>query len=271
VEAKAVNHRYADVVVRLPRTYVFLEEPIKRIFLNGIARGRVDIFVNFEANGETGLAVKVDKEICLRYYNCLKDLAEELELSFDVGVSQLFSLPAVVTVEEPEDDPEAVTRLVEEASRLALAGLQAMRLREGQALVDDLCGRLALFAQRVQAIETRAPFVSADHQERLQERLKELLGSVPVDQQRIAMEVALFADHASITEELVRLASHLGQFRKALQSAEPVGRKLDFLVQEMNREINTIGAKANDLEISRQVVELKSELEKIREQVQNIQ
>lgn len=271
VEAKAVNHRYSEAVVRLPKAYVSLEDSVKRIFLQGISRGRLDVFVNFESDRETGGQVKVDKSIALRYYESLKDLARELELPFDVGVSQLINLPEVVSIAEEEEDLEQVGRIVEEASRVALEGLMAMRIREGISLAEDLLTRLNTFNQRVKAVEERSPFVSIEYQNRLRDRIKELLGQVPVDEQRLAMEVALFADRANITEELVRLASHIEQFQQALNAKEPVGRKLDFLVQEMNREVNTIGSKSNDLEISHHVVELKSELEKIREQVQNIE
>ncbi|MZP29039.1 YicC family protein [Heliobacterium undosum] len=271
VEAKAVNHRYSEVVVRLPKTYMVLEDAIKKIFFQGISRGRVDVFVNLETDGEVTRQVKVDKQLALRYYKSLRDLAQELELPCDVGLNALYSLPEVITLDEPEEDMDEVARVVDAAARQALDGLMGMRIQEGNSLAEDLFLRLTALRHRIKAVEERSPFVAEDYLHRLQERIKELLGQTPVDEQRLAMEVALFADRSNITEELVRLNSHLEQFQKALASSEPVGRKLDFLVQEMNREVNTIGSKSNDLEVSRHVVDLKSEMEKIREQVQNVE
>ncbi|MBC9783317.1 YicC family protein [Heliobacterium chlorum] len=271
VEAKAVNHRYSEVMVRLPKSYMGLEDLIKRIFLQKVSRGRIDVFVNFEADGEETSQVKVDKQLAVRYYKSLKDLAQEMDLTFDLTVSHLMGLPEVITLAEPEEDMEEVARVVEGATQQALDGLVSMRMQEGNSLAEDLFLRLTFLRQRIKAVEERAPFVAAEHMERMRERLKELLGQVPVDEQRLTTEIALFADRTNITEELVRLDSHLEQFQRALRSQEPVGRKLDFLVQEMNREVNTIGSKSNDLDISRHVVDLKSELEKIREQVQNVE
>ncbi|QGG47971.1 YicC/YloC family endoribonuclease [Heliorestis convoluta] len=271
VEVKAVNHRYLEVVVRIPKTYLALEEGIKKLYQKGLSRGRVDVFVNIEQLGEGSGKVKVDKKLALQYYQSLKELSDELGLSSDLGVNQLIQLPEVVSLTEAEEDLEALSELAMQASQQAFQQLLRMREQEGKALAEDLLKRLDYLRQLIEEIQKRAPLLVGEYKNKLQERIAEYLDQVPVDEQRLAMEVALFADRVSLTEELVRLNSHLEQFEKALKLQEPVGRKLDFIVQEMNREINTIGSKANDLEISRQVVNFKSELEKIREQVQNVE
>ncbi|KAB2954479.1 YicC family protein [Heliorestis acidaminivorans] len=271
VEVKAVNHRYSEVVVRIPRTYMSLEEAIKKQFQKGVSRGRVDVFVNIEQLGEVNGKVKVDKNLALQYYQSLKELAEELSLPSDFSVHQFINLPEVITLTEEEEDLEALSELASKAAQKALDSLLSMRINEGTVLYEDLLNRIELIKDLTEKIKERAPLLVGEYRQKLQERLKEYLDQIPVDEQRVAIEVALFADRVSITEELVRLWSHLEQFEKALNLKEPVGRKLDFIIQEMNREVNTIGSKANDLEISRHVVNFKSELEKIREQVQNVE
>ncbi|MCW2277216.1 YicC/YloC family endoribonuclease [Heliophilum fasciatum] len=270
IEAKAVNHRYAEVIVRLPRIYGSLEEGIKKIFSQAVARGRVDIAVNIEAEA-TIPQVSVDKDLAHRYYHSLRDLAENLDIPCDLSVSSLVNLPGVIQVVEPQEDLEGLMAVAGQAAEQALALLLKMRQQEGASLLADLQGRLAIVRNLLHQVEERAPQIPSGYQQRILDRLQELLQAIPVDEQRVAMEVALLADRANVTEEIVRLHSHLEQFDQTLQSDEPVGRKLDFLLQEMNREVNTIGSKANDLELTRYVVAMKSEMEKIREQVQNIE
>ncbi|NPV27709.1 MAG: YicC family protein [Firmicutes bacterium] len=270
-EMKAVNHRYSEVVVRLPRQYSPLEERIRRVILNKVSRGRIDVYLNIEDESEKSRLVKVDKALAIAYYNSLKELAQILEIPLQVGVDQVAGLPEVLKLEEPENDLETIWSVAEPAVSLAVEELILMRQQEGKKLGEDLIHRLNKIAQFIKEIEARVPYVVQSYRERLQMRVQELLGETTVDEARLAMEVAVFAERCNITEELVRLDSHLHQFRETLGLDTPIGRKLEFLVQEMGREINTIGSKANDLPIAHLVVEVKSELEKIREQIQNIE
>ena len=271
VEMKSVNHRFLEVMVKLPRTFNVFEEGVRKIIQNNFQRGRIEVFINIKETEEKKRLVKVDKELALSYDNSLKELAQALGTVFQSDVYRLSSLPDVLSVEEDETDSEALWVILEKGLNDTIDSLIRMRIGEGANLAVDIDKRLKVLHSQVQQIAERAPQVVIDYRDKLNEKLNMLLADSAIDENRLAMEVVLFADRAAIDEELVRLESHLEQFRQALATAEPVGRKLDFLVQELNREINTIGSKANDLLISRIVVELKSELEKIREQIQNIE
>lgn len=271
IEMKGVNHRFLEIALRLPRAYNLFEEKIKGIIKENLVRGRLDVFVNIEETGEKKRKLKVDKELALDYHNSLKELAQFLGLAENISVLEIARLPEVLTLEEPEEDCEALWPLVEEALRQALEQLRAMRQEEGRKLAADLLARKDIIAQLLEEVAQRSHLVVEEYREKLQNRIQEILGTFPVDENRLAMEVALVADRSNITEELVRLRSHLEQLSKTLEENGAVGRKLDFLVQEMHREINTIGSKSNDLIISQKVVALKSEVEKIREQVQNLE
>lgn len=271
VEMKAVNHRFSEVVFRMPRQFNALEDQAKKLILAQVTRGRVDVFVSWEAAAEAK-GVKVDKELALAYHNALKELAGEIGSKSELSLDTLARLPDVLSVREAEVTDEGIWSVLEPAVREALTNLIAMREREGAALVDDLTERLDRIESFRGAAAERAPQVVQEYQQRLTRRLEELLpqGNV-VDPQRLVQEVALFADRADIAEEIQRLGSHVAQFRAALAEGEAIGRKLDFLVQELGREVNTIGSKANDASMTGAVVAAKSELEKIREQVQNIE
>lgn len=271
VELKSVNHRFSEVNVRFPRELSPLEERIKRLITSRLGRGRIDAFVTYSYQGEGLYQARVDKDLAVAYYNGMKDLAQAVGVPFTVGLTQLAGLPDVVKIERQADDLDKVWAMMEEALSVALDQLVIMRRHEGQRLAMDIEARLGTIGDLVRQVEDRAPLVVEDYQRRLRERIRELLGTVQVDEARLLTEVALFADRSAITEELVRLHSHQDQFACSLNSEETVGRKLDFLLQEMNREVNTIGSKANDLVIGGLVVELKAELEKIREQIQNIE
>ncbi|WP_407307537.1 YicC/YloC family endoribonuclease [Desulfosporosinus sp. SB140] len=271
VELKAVNHRFFEVVVRLPRNFIGFEERVRKILQEKFQRGRLEVHINIvESEGKMRLA-KVDKELALSYDKALKDLASALHTAYDTDIYRLVALPEVISVQEPEIELDTLWNVCAEALLKAADGFGQMRRIEGEKLTIDLLRRLDLLAEHLRVISERAPHVVKDYQERLQERIQTLLGGVELDPVRLANEVAYFADRASITEELVRFDSHLAQSREGLRSNNSVGRKLDFLVQEMNREINTIGSKANDLSIGKQVVSVKSELEKVREQIQNLE
>ncbi|NLI90717.1 MAG: YicC family protein [Peptococcaceae bacterium] len=271
IEMKSVNHRFLEVVVKLPRYLNVLEENVRKIIQERVSRGRIEVYINTKETEEKKRLVKVDKELTLSYDNSLKELAQLLNSAYITDIYRLVALPEILTVEEEETDAEVLWPFLEAAVLAALQQLVQMRRDEGERLLRDLRNRIGYLRDLTKKVEERAPEVVVEYQEKLKERLSSLLADTTLDESRLAMEVALLADRASITEELVRMGSHLDEFEKTLQSSESIGRKLDFLVQEMNREINTIGSKANDLVISRIVVEGKSELEKIREQIQNIE
>lgn len=271
VEMKSVNHRYSEVMVKMPRNFYSLEENIRKAILNKVNRGRVEVYINVKETEEKKRLVKVDKELALSYDNSLKELAQILDTAYNSDIYRLAALPEVLHVEDEEIDMLSLWPILEKAVESALDALLQMRRIEGERMYQDLLGRLDYLRKATKDVAERSPLVVGEYQEKLKERLAVLLKDTGIDESRLTMEVALFADRASIDEELVRLDSHFDQFEQALQSAEPIGRKLDFLVQEMNREINTIGSKANDLMITRTVVDAKSEVEKIREQVQNIE
>ncbi|AEG14886.1 Conserved hypothetical protein CHP00255 [Desulfofundulus kuznetsovii DSM 6115] len=271
VELKSVNHRFCEVVLRLPRNMVSLEDRARRLIQSRISRGRIDGYFSVEECGEQSPVVKVDKALATSYYKAMEELKVTLGLTDPVTIQHLINLPGLLVVDEPVEDDDAWWPLVSEALEQALDGLVQMRLSEGSQLKVDLTRRLERIAELNEKIKARAPQVVTEYHNRLTQRLQEWLRDTPLDQARLATEVAIFAERSSIAEEVVRLASHITQFRDFLNEGGPVGRKLDFLIQEMNREINTIASKAPDLEISRVVVEVKSELEKMREQVQNIE
>ena len=271
IELKAVNHRYLDVVVRLPRMLNFLEDRVRKLIQSGVARGRIDIFFAMEQLAEKNAAVKVDKVLGASYHKAMKELQEDLQLSGNISVLDIAQLPDVLVLHEVEEDVETWWPVVQEAVVAALENLQQMRKAEGEQLGYDIANRIDKIKLMKNEINKIAPQVVEDYRLRLNRQLEDWLGENIPDPVRVAGEIAIFADRSSITEEIVRLESHLKQVNSCLAGDEPVGRKLDFIVQEMNREINTIASKANNVEISRLVVDVKSELEKIREQIQNVE
>ncbi|MDA8234098.1 MAG: YicC family protein [Clostridia bacterium] len=271
VELRSVNHRFSEVVVRMPRQYSALEERVRKTVLEQVARGRVDVFVSVGETGERPKQVKVDLALARAYYNALKELEDSLSLPGIVDPARIVNFPDVLKTEEEEDDLEQFWSILEQAVRQAAGQLVAMRQVEGTKLKTDLLHRLKLIRELVKDIGDRAPQVVEEYRQKLQSRVQGMVPGVEIDEGRLAAEVVFFADRSAITEEIVRLNSHLEQAGNSLELNEPVGRKLDFLVQEMNREVNTIGSKSSDLKISAAVVEIKSEIEKIREQVQNIE
>lgn len=270
VEVKSVNHRYLDIQIRLPRQYQLLEESLRQLISVGVQRGRVEIYVKIEELSQQDRMVKIDRGVLAGLYKQWHELQQEMELP-DLTFDHIFQIPDLVRIADPEIDWDILTAVTKEAVTNALEQLNAMRTIEGQKLAQDLVVKMDRIAQLVVEIESQAPQVVDNYRSRLQERLDELLSGTSLPVERFEAEVALFADRCSIDEELVRLNSHIGQFLETLKQRGPIGRKLDFLIQEMNREVNTIGSKANDLHITKAVVELKSELEKVREQVQNLE
>ena len=271
VEIKTVNHRYLDIFIKMPRQISFLEDRVRELVSKAISRGKIDVYITYGNYGDDSRQVTIDEQLAKAYISALEELRDRFSLADDISVSLLSKCPEVLKVEQVEEDGEQLWEILKTALDDAVASLIRMREIEGEAMKKALLERADAIEVVIGKIEARAPEVPRDYKTKLAERISDLLEQQVADESRIAMEVALFADRCSIDEELVRLKSHFGQMRQILDMDQPVGRKLDFLVQEMNREINTIGSKANDLEITRYVVDVKSEIEKIREQVQNIE
>ncbi|ANF97615.1 YicC/YloC family endoribonuclease [Paenibacillus bovis] len=274
IEVKSVNHRYCEVMLRLPREWAGLEDTLRKLVQSRLKRGRIDVFVNKEQDGGEQAALKLDQAAVRSYIQAARELQQFGELEGRLDINQLLSLPGVMTVQENgnDDDPEQWRELLEQGLGEALTGLLEMRVREGRHLAEDLRGRLDHLQQIYAEMRRLAPTVVEEHRVRLRQRLSELQdGSFHWDESRVGMEIAIFADRSNIDEELTRLASHFEQFRNLLHTDEPIGRKMDFLLQEMNREVNTIGSKANHLALVNHVVEMKAELEKIREQAANLE
>ena len=271
VELRAVNHRYLDCTVKAPRQYGFLDDAVKKAAAARIARGKVEIFVGVEVEEGGDVAVTVNHQLAKRYLDALHDLSETYGLRDDVTVMTLAKLPDVLGSGRIEQDAEAMTREVLAVFDKACDGFDQMRLREGEKLAEDVRGRCAAIERMVGEVETRSPERVKKYREKLLVRMQEVLADTSIDETRILTEAAIYADKTAVDEETVRLRSHLHQMDGMLQETQPIGRKLDFLVQEMNREANTIGSKANDVAMARIVVDIKSEIEKIREQIQNIE
>lgn len=271
-EIKAVNHRYAEVVVRMPRDYLLFEDKIKRIVLEQVSRGRLDVFITIEKTEQSERTVTLDQELAVQMKNAADELAARLGLNETIKLAELLKLQGIITVSERAEDPEQLESLLLGCVKAAVLNLIEMRSYEGERLAGDMSSRIDKLGELTTALTLRNPLVVDEYRERLEKRMREALeGKVVIEESRLLTEVAIFADRASIAEELVRLQSHLEQFQSILQLSEPIGRKLDFLVQEMNREVNTVGSKANDLQIAQLVVEAKSVLEQVREQLQNVE
>jgi uncharacterized protein (TIGR00255 family) len=271
VEIKTVNHRYSDVFIKMPRQMGFLEDKVRELVGKGISRGKIDVFITYYNHCDDSKSVIYDEVLAKTYISAVEALRDKFALTDDITVSLIARFPDVLKVEQNEEDEELLWSILKIAVENALASLVNMRENEGEGLKNVLLDRASYIEGIISEISRHAPEVPKEYKNKLETRIKDLLDQQTIDENRIAMEVAVFADRCSIDEELVRLASHIGQMREALSISQPVGRKLDFLIQEMNREINTIGSKANDLTITRNVVEIKSEIEKIREQIQNIE
>lgn len=271
VEIKTVNHRYSDINIKLPRQLSYLEDNIRKYILSHISRGKIDVYITQDKFSAEDVEVTVDEALAEAYVNALRSLKDKFQLIDDISVSVVSKLPDIINITKVEEEGEEVWNTLSIAIQKSLSNLLEMRKKEGQKLADDIIARKDYLKSIVQKIEERSPMVVQEYKEKLEERIKDISGNICIDETRLAAEVALFADRSSIAEEIVRLNSHFEQLQLILQEEGPVGRKLDFLVQEMNREINTIGSKASDLEITKHVVEVKSEIEKIREQIQNIE
>lgn len=271
VEVKSVNHRYFEFSARTPRAYGYLDDKLKTLVNGTISRGKVEVNVNvFTVQGKDA-EVEINRELARGYVEALRAVKEELFLEDDLSLSMIARLPDIFQVTKTAEDEEVIWNGVRQVAEEAVAKFVAMRTVEGERMLADISTRLDGIEASVSKVEEQSPRTQSAYKERLYGKLKEVLDGKNVDEQRVLTEVAVFADKIAVDEETVRLRSHLRQFRSLIASAEPVGRKLDFLVQEMNREVNTIGSKCQDVEITGVVLGMKAEIEKIREQIQNIE
>ncbi len=271
VEIRAVNHRYYEFSSRLPRTYTFAEEKLKALLQGKISRGKVEVSVLVQNVTAVSEKITANKEVIAEYVAALREIKDELELSDDLSLSSIMRLPDAFTVVKEEADEEQMWLDLKTVAEEALENFIKMRETEGERMRADIAGRLDTIENNVEFIEKRSPIIVESYRKRLYDKMCEVLEGKGIDENRILLEAGIFSEKTAVDEETVRLRSHIAQFREMLNSAEPIGRKLDFLVQEMNRETNTIGSKVQDIEVTKIVVDQKSEIEKIREQIQNIE
>lgn len=271
VELKSVNHRYLDVNIRMPKKLNFFESAIRTLLKEYMQRGKVDMFISYEGYSEQTLAVKYNATIAKEYLTYLQQMADEFNLENDIRVSSLSRYPEVLTMEEQSADEDELWSDLSQAIREACTQFVATRTTEGEHLKQDLVEKLHHMRDNVDKVEQRAPQIIAEYRSKLMEKVNELLGDTQIDEARLSTEIVLFADKICTDEETVRLKSHITSMLNALERSEGIGRKLDFIAQEMNREANTILSKSNDLETSDIAIELKTEIEKVREQIQNIE
>lgn len=271
VEMKSVNHRYLDVTIKMPKKLNFFEAAIRTELKNYMQRGKVDLFITYEDFTESNVCVKYNKELAAEYMQYFDRMAEDFSLDNDIRVSTLARFPEILTMEEQTVDEEQLWKLLDKALKGAAENFVETRIREGENLRNDLIAKLEGMLAHVDFIAERSPEIIEEYKEKLTKKVEELLSDKQVDESRLLMEVTIFADKVCVDEELVRLRSHITATRDALLAGGSIGRKLDFIAQEMNREANTILSKSSDLEISNRAIELKTEIEKVREQIQNIE
>lgn len=271
VEMKSVNHRYLDVTMKMPKKLNFFEASIRSLLKEYIQRGKVDVFISYEDYTENNVSVRYNRDIAAEYMQYLRQMAEEFSLENDIRVSALARFPEVLSMEEKAVDEEGIWKSLERALTEAARALAAARMDEGENLKKDLLAKLDGMLAHVAFIEERSPRIIEEYRKNLEGKVKELLGDAQVDENRLLTEVTVFADKVCVDEELVRLRSHIETTRETLLTGGSIGRKLDFIAQEMNREANTILSKTTDLETSNHAIELKTEIEKVREQIQNIE
>ncbi len=272
VECKTINHKYCDINIRLPRKISFLEDKARNFVKNHIKRGRVDIYIKLDLLGSEDVNLKFDESLANQYVNILKEIRDKYDLVDDISVMNIAKFPEIIKTEEKEEDEDLLWSMLSKALEQTLVNLTEMRSEEGKILANDVLERCEFLRNIIEEVEKYSYTVVLDYKEKLNNRISEILENPSlVDENRLAQEVAIYADKSSITEEIVRFKSHIEQLKSTIVKNESIGRKIDFLIQEMNRETNTIGSKSSDLNITNLVVEIKSELEKIREQIQNIE
>ena len=270
-EVKSVNHRFSDYNIKVPRYMNFLEDKVRNFVSEYITRGKVDIYVSVESYESADTDIRLNKELAKNYIDVLHELCETFNLKDDISVSSVARCGDIFKTERRDEDEDAVWRLVEEAAQKAISDFVSMRTREGERIEADLRERIDYMKSLAQQVDEQSPKTVEEYKEKLYTKIKELVDDRNIDESRVLTEVAIFADKVAVNEETVRLSSHFDEFYQILDMGEPAGRKLDFLIQEINREVNTIGSKAQDVEIAKIVVTLKGEIEKLREQIQNIE
>ena len=271
VEVKSVNNRYLDTSVRMPRSFLFAEDAVKSAVQRHISRGKVDVFVSVDASAADNMTVKINEPLLRGYLEAIRHISDSYDLQNDLTAVSISRFPDILTVEKKDLDADSISAGIAAVAEKALDDFDAMRLREGEKLCSDVLSRLETIEALVSMVEREAPKTVEEYRNRLREKMAELLGAAGIDENRILSEAAVFADHIAVDEETVRLRSHISQLRTMLSGRSPIGRKIDFLIQEFNREANTIGSKCQNSDIAHVVVDLKSEIEKIREQIQNIE
>jgi uncharacterized protein (TIGR00255 family) len=271
IEMKSVNHRYLDINIRMPRMILALEEKIRNIISKRLNRGKVDVFINYKNYENNVGKANLNMELAKNYYHCLKQIQMELSIIDDISTTQIAKFPDVINLEEPEENLDNIFNEISPLIESALNLMEEMRSREGEKLKEDILSKIQIIETFVEEIEKVADSIPKNYKKKLEERLTELLSGVDIDESRIALEVAILSDKTAVDEEITRLRSHLSQMKSTLDLDEPIGRKLDFIIQEMNREANTIASKSTDINITNKVIEVKNTIEKIREQVQNIE
>ena len=271
VEIKSVNNRYSDISIKMPRNLSSLEEKIKKQITTAISRGKIDVFITFINNSEKGKDIKINTELAKMYIKELKQLAKEGEIIDNINVTEVIRLPEVLNISLENDDEELILSELTVCTKNAIDSFIAMRETEGLKIKEDLQNRINIISKKIDKINSISTGLVEEYVKKKKKRINDILKTSVVDETRLAQEIVIYSDKCSIEEEITRLRSHILQFTNLLETSGPIGKKLDFLVQEMNRETNTIGSKANSLEITNLVVDLKTEIENIREQIQNIE
>lgn len=270
-ELKSVNNRYLDTNVRLPKSCLFAEEAIRSAVSSHISRGKLDVFISVDSSGADSVTIQVNEALAEAYIQAVRSIAEKYELKDELSALSVARFPEVMSAQKEDADRDAITEAILTVLNQALEDYDVMRAREGDKLCRDILQKLESIEGMVAVVEARSPQTVAEYRQKLSDKMKEVLGDAGVEESRILQEAAIYADKVSVDEETVRMRSHIAQFRQMLEQGSPVGRKLDFLIQEMNREANTTGSKCSDSKIAKIVIDIKAEIEKIREQVQNIE
>lgn len=271
IEMKSVNHRYLDINIRMPKSIFPLEERLRKLISSKLNRGKVDVYINLKNFSKSDSVAELNEALAKSYFECLVKISEELGIENDVTATKIARFQDVISITEKEENIEEIFEEIKVLMETSLEGMVEMREREGEKLKEDILEKLNIIENFVYDIEKIADLVPVKYKEKLEERIKDLTAEAQIDQNRIATEIAIFADKATVDEEIIRLRSHIAQMRTTFDMSEPIGRKLDFIVQEMNREANTIASKSNDIKMTNIVIDIKNLIEKIREQVQNIE
>lgn len=272
VECKAINHKYLDINPRLPRKISFLEDKLRLLVKDYLSRGRIDLFIKFDTVKSSGVKLQYDDELASQYYDILRRIKRDFDIEDDIKVTDIAKFPDIITASESEEDEELLWDMLSEATEISLKKLCEMRTLEGEKLEEDILNRTVILEKAILDIEKYSDSVVKEYKDKLNGKISEILEDPSVlDESRLAQEVAIYADKSNITEEIVRFKSHINQLRNTVKKDDTIGRKMDFLIQEMNREVNTIGSKSSNIDITNLVIDVKAELEKIREQIQNIE